>query len=109
MHSERKQKDGNVISEKRKLVDKKTTLMKRKKEEEIKCINALNKAADNMYIKAEEKWNFDPLTKTNSFRKYSRTNRKFKMTLTILSRKWNNQKKTKANPYICQDSYFFCL
>ena len=67
--SERKQKDGNVISEKRKLVDKKTTLMKRKKEEEIKCINALNKDADNMYIKAEEKWNFDLLTKTNSFRK----------------------------------------
>ena len=33
------------ICKKRKLVDEETTLMKRKKEEEIKCINTLNKDA----------------------------------------------------------------
>ena len=47
----RKQKDDEVISKKRKLVDEEITLMK-KKEEETKCINALNKDAEKVYIEA---------------------------------------------------------
>ena len=73
----RKQKDDSVISKKRKLVDMETTLIKRKKEEEIKCINTMNKDAKKMYTKAEEIQNFNLLEKENSFRKQSRKNRKF--------------------------------
>ena len=36
-----------------KLVDKEPTLMKRKKEGKINCINALKKDAEKMYIKVE--------------------------------------------------------
>ena len=64
----RKQKDDNVISKKRRLVDEEITLMK-KKEEVLKCIDVLNKDAEKMYIEAEEKRNFDLRTKANSFRK----------------------------------------
>ena len=65
------------ICKKRKLVDEETTLMKRKKEEKIKCINNLNKDAKKMYTKAEEIQNFNLLVKVNSFRKQSWKNRKF--------------------------------
>ena len=73
----RKQKDDDVISKKRKLVDEESTLMKGKKEEVIKCINAMNKGAEKMYIETEEKPIFYLLTKGNSFRKQSWINRKF--------------------------------
>ena len=72
----RKQKDDSVISKKRKLVNEEITLMKRKKEEEIKCINTLNKDTKKIYTKAEEIQNFNLLAKANSFRKQSRKNRK---------------------------------
>ena len=53
----RKQKDDDVICKKRKLVDKEITLMKRKKEQVIACINFLNKVAEKINTEAEEKWN----------------------------------------------------
>ena len=43
--------------------------MKKKTEEEIKCIDVLNEDAEKMQIKAEGKQNFDLLTKAKSFRK----------------------------------------
>ena len=53
----RKQKDDDVICKKRMLVDKEITLMKRKKEQVIACINFLNKVAEKINTEAEEKWN----------------------------------------------------
>ena len=61
----RKQKDDDLNSKQRKLVDKEITLMKGKKEEVIKCIYALNKDAEKINTKAEEKWNF--VTKADFF------------------------------------------
>ena len=49
----RKQK-ADDLSKKQKLVKDKITLMKRKKGEVVRCINALNKDAEKMYIKTEE-------------------------------------------------------
>ena len=43
-----KWKDVSVVSKKLKLVDKKIILIKRKKEEVIKCINDLNKDAQKV-------------------------------------------------------------
>ena len=40
--------DDNVISKKQKFVDKKITLMKKKTEEEIKCIDVLNEDTEKM-------------------------------------------------------------
>ena len=104
-----KQKDDSIISKKWKMVDEETNLHKRKTEEEIKCTNTLDKDAKKMYTKAEEIQDFNLLAKTNSFRKESRKNRKLWKTLTILSRKWNNEKKILLNFYIWQDSFFFTL
>ena len=45
------------------------TLMKKQKQEVIKCINVLNKNDEKMYNEAEVKQNFDLLTKANFLRK----------------------------------------
>ena len=65
----KKQEKVDMVARKRKLIDEEIQVVKKKKDEVIKCIEVLKTDADKLSIEAEEKRNLDLLTKANSFRK----------------------------------------
>ena len=65
----KKQEKVDMVARKRKLIDEEIQVVKKKKDEVIKCIEVLKTDADKLSIEAEEKQNLDLLTKANSFRK----------------------------------------